>query len=48
MSLKEVDDLLSDLLIKKLKADKKGHLRYDDVHEAIMQVRIKIAMSDKK
>jgi hypothetical protein len=48
MTLKEVDDLLSDLINKKLKADKKGHLRYDDVHEAIMQVRMKIAMSDKK
>jgi hypothetical protein len=47
MTLKEVDDLLSDLLIKKLKPDKKGHLRYSDVHETVMQIRIKIAMSDK-
>jgi len=47
MSLKEIDDLLSDLLIKCVKVDKKGKIRYDDFHEAVMKIRIKIAMSDK-
>lgn len=42
----EIDSMLSDILIK-TKVDKKGKVKYEDMHEAIMQVRIKIQNYEK-
>ena len=42
LTWEQIDDLLSDLFIKGVPVDKKGKVKYSDMHEAIMQVRIKI------
>lgn len=39
----EIDNMLSDITIK-TPVDKKGKVKYTDMHEAIMKVRIKLKM----